>query len=197
MNRFSQFLLSTTALSFVSLGTALAAPVLETTDFGENFATRALALGTGPVSGSVGFDVDSFDVFQLSGFVANSTVNISATFSAGGSGAGMYLHLLDSAGNLLFFPGDSGGGTVGAPVPESDFGTFTTNGASAFNFNATALSDGTLNVRVGSAGFLNYTVTATGEEATSIAEPSSILPMAAGLSGLGFLATRRRRKKAD
>lgn len=71
-------LLGTSALTLVTLSTATAAPIIESGDFGDTFATRTILSGQGPVSGGLG-GTDMFDYFQLSGFGANQSIRIVLT----------------------------------------------------------------------------------------------------------------------
>lgn len=71
-------LLGTSALTLVTLSSATAAPIIESGDFGDTFATRTILSGQGPVSGGLG-GTDMFDYFQLSGFGANQSIRIVLT----------------------------------------------------------------------------------------------------------------------
>jgi len=62
----------------VTVGAANAAPIVESGDFGNDFVSRTLLTGQGPVSGALG-GADLFDYFQLSGFGAGQTVRITLT----------------------------------------------------------------------------------------------------------------------
>jgi len=71
-------LLGTSALTLVTLSSAAAAPVIESGDFGDTFATRTILASQGPVYGTLG-GTDLFDYFQLSGFGASQSVRIVLT----------------------------------------------------------------------------------------------------------------------
>ena len=71
-------MLGTSALTLVTLTSATAAPVIETGDFGDTFATRTILAGQGPVYGTLGGS-DLFDYFQLSGFGAGQSIRIVLT----------------------------------------------------------------------------------------------------------------------
>ena len=71
-------MLGTSALTLVPLSSATAAPVIETGDFGDTFATRTILAGQGPVYGTLG-GADMFDYFQLSGFGAGQSIRIVLT----------------------------------------------------------------------------------------------------------------------
>jgi hypothetical protein len=126
-------LLGTSALTLVTLSSVTAAPVIETGDFGDTFATRTILAGQGPVYGTLG-GADMFDYFQLSGFGAGQSIRIvltqiaqppapSAEASASGStdasgseeptsstdasgeptDVGFTLHLLDESGRSILW----------------------------------------------------------------------------------------------
>jgi hypothetical protein len=243
-------LLGTSALTLVTLSSATAAPVIETGDFGDTFATRTILAGQGPVYGTLG-GADMFDYFQLSGFGAGQSIRIvltqiaqlpdpSAEASASGStdasgseeptsstdasaseeptsstdasgseeptsstdasgeptDVGFTLHLLDETGAFDPLAGDSGpdaSASAGAFPDGQVFGdrSFT------FDLDTSTLPTGDLNLRLAfdGTGDTFYQVTVTTNAASSISEPSSLLPLAAGAAGLGFLAARRRRRK--
>jgi MYXO-CTERM domain-containing protein len=108
------------------------------------------------------------------------------------------LHLLDETGAFETFAGDSGPdtglGSIGTPFPAGQvFG----EKSYSFDFDAASLSTGDLNLRLAfnGTGDSYYQLTVTARTASSVAEPSSIVPLAAGAAGLGFLAARRRRRK--
>ena len=71
-------MLGTSALTLVTLSSAAAAPVIESGDFGDTFATRTILASQGPVYGTLG-GTDLFDYFQLSGFGASQSVRIVLT----------------------------------------------------------------------------------------------------------------------
>ena len=78
INKFNELLLGTSALTLVTLGSATAAPVIESGDFGDTFATRTILASQGSVSGRLG-GTDLFDYFQLSGFGAGQSIRIVLT----------------------------------------------------------------------------------------------------------------------
>jgi hypothetical protein len=78
INKFNELLLGTSALTLVTLGSAAAAPVIESGDFGDTFATRTILASQGSVSGRLG-GTDLFDYFQLSGFGAGQSIRIVLT----------------------------------------------------------------------------------------------------------------------
>jgi hypothetical protein len=67
-----------------------------------------------------------------------------------------------------------------------------------FDLGTSTLPTGDLNLRLAfdGTGDAFYQVTVTTRSASSISEPSGLLPFAAGAASLGFLAARRRRRKA-
>ena len=92
--------------------------------------------------------------------------------------------------------GDSGPDPTASAGPFPDGQVF---GDKSFTFDidTSALSTGDLNLRLGfdGTGDAFYQVTVTTGAASSVSEPTSLVPFAAGAAGLGFLAARRRRRK--
>lgn len=221
-------MLGTSALTLVTLTSATAAPVIETGDFGDTFATRTILASQGPVYGTLGGS-DLFDYFQLSGFGAGQSIRIvltqiaqlpepsasaSASSSTDASGSdeptsstdasasgeptdvGFTLHLLDETGAFDPLAGDSGPDPAASADAFPDGQVFGDR-SFAFDLDSSTLPTGDLNLRLAFDGTENtfYQVTVTARAASTVSEPSSILPLAAGAAGLGFLAARRRRRK--
>jgi hypothetical protein len=260
INKFHELLLGTSALTLVTLSSAAAAPIVESGDFGDTFATRTILAGQGPIYGKLG-GADLFDYFQLSGFGGGQTLRITLTQiaelpapsasasasastepsasgssdpsgsasasastdpsasgssdpsgsasasastdpSASGSASGeptdvgFTLHLLDETGAFDPLAGDSGPDTE-ASSAAFPAGQIFGQRSFTFDLDTSTLPTGDLNLRLAFAGTEDafYQVTVSTQSASGISEPSSILPLAAGVASLGFLATRRRRRK--
>lgn len=227
MNKFSQLLLGSTALTFVAVAPANAITINENTDFSDNFAGRqvigAVASGGGFLATTIfgqmnslpgaeasasGEILDGLDYFRLTGLAANQAVTINLRPVAQASGTGpapelFAINLLDNAGSILNFVGDSvpdavasssGGEDASASGPS---GPPSLNFADSFTFEATALSTGDLNFRLENGRDVSqfYQLSVTPTAATEVDEPSSLAGLAAGAPGLGFLAARRRRRR--
>ena len=173
------------------------------------------------VFGNVNSSTDPFDYFTLTGLAPGQSVNIDIRPTANASGAlssnpsSFAITLLNSVGGILDFPGDSIEGTASSPGGTSSGATSsgaTSSGASGsdpstpsfstvfspdFNFDATALTNGELNFRIeGANSFLaDYSLVVSPLASTSVDEPSSLAGLALGAAGLGFVATRRRRRR--
>ena len=176
----------------------------------------------GPVSsvisvfGNANSSTDPFDYFTLTGLAPGQSVNIDIRPTANASGAlssnpsSFAITLLNSVGGILDFPGDSIEGTASSPGGTSSGATssgasgsdpstpsFSTVFSPDFNFDATALTNGELNFRIeGANSFLaDYSLVVSPLASTSVDEPSSLAGLALGAAGLGFVATRRRRRR--
>ena len=129
---------------------------------------------------------------------ASGSTEPSGSASASGepTDIGFTLHLLDETGAFDPLAGDSGPDTEGsgAPFPVdqvSEDKSFT------FDLDTSTLPTGDLNLRLAFDGIDDafYQVTVTSQSASSVSEPSGLVPLAAGAAGLGFLAARRHRRK--
>jgi hypothetical protein len=184
MNKFSYFLLGSTALTLASLGPASALTIEETSDFGDTFSTRTI-LGPAPsgslgIIGSVNSDgtnqsssfTDHLDFFTLTGLASGQNVNISVR-GRGGFDESFAINMLSDSGSFLSFAGDSGlVAPTGSGQPQSPatFATASTDADVLFDFDATALTSGELNFRItgGVEATTRYIITVTPEASTSI-----------------------------
>ena len=116
-------------MTFVSVGALVAAPVTESGDFGNTFATQTNLGGANPVYGGVDLNTgDIFDHFRLTGYSAGQTIRITLTQIAA---------LPSTGGDSSASASDDGGATASASDSGSD--------ASSSDGGSTASASGSSN----------------------------------------------------